>query len=145
MSGGGAAMSTEAIMNTATAASAGRDLALKIVSAAAAGVGYGGLAAFLYLIGMQLYRWFRAGEWAHFGVTDGLRIVLSNFGVKDGDPGRLAALLHWLDTPVDWLGLHKVLEVAPASLALFALSIVGNSLFIYCRDRLAGGSSPSQR
>ncbi len=138
-------MSTEAIMNTRTAAGAGRDLALKIVAVAAAAVGYGGLAAFLYLIGTQLYRWFREGEWAHFGVTDGLRIVLSNCGVKDGDTGRLTALLHWLDTPVDWLGLHKVLEVVPASLALFALSIVGNSVFIYCRDRLAGGSSPSQR
>ncbi len=132
-------------MNTRTAAGAGRDLALRIVAVAAAVVGYGSLAAFLYLIGMQVYRWFREGEWAHFGVTDGLRIVLSNCGVKDGDTGRLAALLHWLDTPVDWLGLHKVLEVVPASLALFALSIMGNSLFIYCRDRLAGGLSPSQR
>ncbi len=37
---------------------------------------------------------------------------------------------------VDWLGLHKVLEVVPASLALFALSILGNSIFIYCRDRI---------
>jgi hypothetical protein len=30
--------------------------------------------------------------------------------------------------------LHKVLEILPASLALFALSILGNSVFIYCRD-----------
>jgi hypothetical protein len=32
------------------------------------------------------------------------------------------------------MGLHKVLEILPASLALFALSILGNSIFIYCRD-----------
>jgi len=29
-----------------------------------------------------------------------------------------------------------VFEVIPASLALFAVSIAGNSLFIYCRDHL---------
>jgi hypothetical protein len=41
-----------------------------------------------------------------------------------------------LDAPVDWLGLHKVLEIVPASLALFAVSILGNSIFIYCCDRI---------
>jgi hypothetical protein len=45
-------------------------------------------------------------------------------------------LVHWLDAPVDWLGMHKVLEVLPASLALFVFSILGNSVAIYCRDRL---------
>ena len=69
-------------------------------------------------------------------MDDGLRAGLLHCGVKDGDSGRLAALLRWLDAPVDWLGLHKVLEVVPATLALFALSIAGNCLFIYCRDRL---------
>jgi hypothetical protein len=37
---------------------------------------------------------------------------------------------------VDWLGLHQVFEVVPASLALFLVSIAGNCLFIYSRDRL---------
>jgi hypothetical protein len=37
---------------------------------------------------------------------------------------------------VDWLGMHKVFEVVPASMALFAVSIAGNCLFLYCRDRL---------
>jgi hypothetical protein len=73
----------------------------------------------------------------HFGVSEGLRDGLLRCCVKDGDTGRLAALVHWLDAPVDWLGLHKVLEVVPASLALFAVSILGNSIFIYCRDRIA--------
>ena len=49
---------------------------------------------------------------------------------------RIATLMHWLDAPVDWLGVHKVLEIVPASLALFAASIVGNCIAIYCRDRL---------
>ncbi|MDB6082613.1 MAG: hypothetical protein JWN43_494 [Gammaproteobacteria bacterium] len=107
-------------------------------------VGYGCLAAFLCLTGLQIYRWFREGEWTHYGVSDGLRIGLSRCCLKDGDTGRLAALAHWLDAPVDWLGLHKVLEIVPASLALFAVSILGNSIFIYCRDRIdeRGRSGP---
>ena len=50
--------------------------------------------------------------------------------------GRAAAFLQWLDSPADWLGMHKVFEVVPASLALFVASIAGNCLYIYCRDRL---------
>jgi hypothetical protein len=100
--------------------------------------GYGCLAAFLCLISVQIYRWFRDGEWTHIGMSDGLRFGLTHCCVKDGDTGRLAALAHWLDAPVDWLGLHMVFDSIPASLALFALSIAGNSLFIYGRDKLQG-------
>ena len=109
---------------------------LKIFGALGAVIGYGCLAGFLYLVGMQVYRWFRDGEWTHVGMGDGLRVGLVHCCVKEGDSGRIAAFLHWLDAPVDWLGLHKVVEVIPASLALFAVSIVGNWLLIYCRDRL---------
>ena len=127
-------------------------ITLNIARGAGAVVGYGGLAAFLYLISLQLYRWFREGEWTRIGVSDGMHVLLAQCCVKDGDTGRLAALAHWLDAPVDWLGLHKVLEVVPASLALFAASILGNSIFIYCRDRveeysrgprLLGGARPA--
>jgi hypothetical protein len=113
-----------------------REAGLKFASAAGALVGYGCLAAFLYLVGLQSYRWFREGEWTHIGLSDGLRIGLQRCCVKDGDTGRLADFLHWLDAPVNWLGIHKVVEVVPASLAVFAVSIAGNFLFIYCRDRL---------
>jgi hypothetical protein len=113
-----------------------RDLLLRGGRAAGAILGYGCLAAFLCLISVQVYRWFRDGEWTHFGVSEGIRAGLSRCCVKDGDTGRLASLLHWLDAPADWLGLHKVLEVVPASLALFACSILGNCIFIYCRDRI---------
>ena len=109
---------------------------LRIACAAGAAVGYGSLAAFLYLTTLQVYRWFRQGEWTHVGVSDAMGTALAACGVKDGDAGGLAALARWLDSPLDWLGLHKILEFVPASLALFALSILGNSLFIYCRDRL---------
>lgn len=98
-------------------------------------VAYGGLAAFLCLVGLQIYRWFRHGEWTHVGVSDGLRAVLAACCVKDGG-GPAAALVHWIDAPVDWLGLHKLLDVLPASIALFALSVLGNSLFLYCCDRI---------
>jgi hypothetical protein len=119
-----------------------RDLALRILSGIGAVIGYGCLAAFLGLISMQIYRWFRSGEWTHIGVSDGMRISLVHCCIKDGDGGRIAAFLRWLDSPVDWLGMHQVLEVVPASLALFAVSIVGNSLFIYCRDRYAKRPAP---
>jgi hypothetical protein len=108
---------------------------MRIIGGFGALLGYGCLAAFLLLIGSQIYRWFRDGEWSHFGVVEGMRMGLTRCCVNDGDTGRLGALVHWLDAPVDWLGLHKVLEILPASLALFALSILGNSIFIYCRDR----------
>jgi hypothetical protein len=113
-----------------------RVLAWRFAGAVGAVVGYGCLAAFLYLVGLQSYRWFREGEWTHIGLSDGLRTGLMHCCVKEGDAGRLAAFVHWLDAPVDWLGMHKVVEVIPASLAIFAVSIAGNSLFLYCRDRL---------
>jgi hypothetical protein len=113
----------------------GGALVMRIIGGFGALLGYGCLAAFLLLIGSQIYRWFRDGEWSHFGVIEGMHAGLTRCCVNDGDTGRLAALVHWLDAPVDWLGLHKVLEILPASLALFALSILGNSVFIYCRDR----------
>jgi hypothetical protein len=122
---------------TAAASLSGWGILLRVVRAVGAVLAYGCLAAFLYLIGAQIYHWFREGEWTHFGVIDGLRVALATCCVKDGDTGRLTALVHWLDAPVDWLGLHRVLESTPASLALFAVSILGNSIFIYCCDRIA--------
>jgi hypothetical protein len=112
------------------------DVALRVARVLGALIGYGCMAAFLWLISVQIYRWFRDGEWTHFGVSEGLRLGLSRCCFEDGDSGQMAALMHWLDTPMDWLGLHRVLEIIPASLALFAASIIGNSIFIYCRDRI---------
>ena len=112
-----------------------RATALGIVGIGGAMLGYSCLVAFLYLVGLQIYRWFRQGEWTHFGLSEGLHMALTRCCLKDPDTGRVASFVHWLDAPVDWLGLHQVLEVLPASLALFAISILGNSIFIYCRDR----------
>jgi hypothetical protein len=113
-----------------------RDVILRFICAVGAVIGYGCLIAFLYLVGLQSYLWFRDGAWTHIGMNDGLRVGLVHCCVKDGDTGRLAAFIHWLVAPVNWLGMHKVFEVVPASLAVFAVSIAGNCLFIYCRDRL---------
>ena len=126
---------TEPTPNDTPLPLSGGAVAMRIIGGFGALLGYGCLAAFLLLLGSQIYRWFRDGEWSHFGVVEGMHIGLTRCCVNDGDTGRLAALVHWLDAPVDWLGLHKVLELLPASLALFALSILGNSIFIYCRDR----------
>jgi hypothetical protein len=113
---------------------------LRFISVTGAAIGYGFLLAFLYLVGMQVYQWFRDGEWTHVGLADGLRVGLVRCCVKDGDNGRLAAFLHWLDAPASWLGLHRMFEAIPASLALFAVSIVGNCVFIYCREIASRGA-----
>jgi hypothetical protein len=107
-----------------------------VLRALGAVVAYGCLAAFLCLISVQLYRWFRDGEWTHIGITDALRAVLVSCCVNDSSTGFTAAFVHWLDTPTDWLGWHKVLEVVPASIGLFALSMLGNFAYIYCNDRI---------
>ncbi len=120
-----------------------RTQALRLVSVIGAAIGYGCLIALLGLVGLQSYRWFRDGEWTHIGMVDGLRMGLAKCCVKDGDTGRLGALMQWLDAPVNWLGIHKIFEVVPASLALFAISIAGNCLFIYCKDRLAERNAPA--
>lgn len=113
------------------------DVVFRVSGALGIVIGYGCLLGLLLVVGRQIYRWFREGEWTHIGMDDGLRVGLQHCCVKGDVSGRLAAFMHWLDAPVDWLGMHKVLESVPASLALFALSIAGNCLFIYCRDRLA--------
>jgi hypothetical protein len=141
MSDRSTAMSAETTPSGDTETGSNREVALRTGAAAGATVGYGCLAAFLYLVTVQVYRWFRDGEWTHFGMSEALHMGLSRCCVKDGDTGRLAALLQWLDGPTTWFGMHKVLELVPASLALFVLSILGNSVFIYCRDRLADRGS----
>lgn len=113
-----------------------RQVALRTGSVLGATVAYGYLVAFLGLVGSQVYRWFQNGEWTHVGVNDGLRAALAHLAGAEGLTGWRADLAHWLDAPVTWLGLHEVLEVLPASFALFAISILGNSLFIYTTDRL---------
>ena len=109
---------------------------LRVSRAAGAVIGYGSLAVFLYLISAQIYHWFRDGEWTHVGTSDGLRLGLLRCCVKDGDSGALAQFVQWLESPVDWLGMHKVIEIVPASLALFAVSIAGNCMYIYAKDKL---------
>jgi len=113
-----------------------REAALRVGSVLGAIVAYGYLVASLALVGSQAYRWFQNGEWTHVGVNDGIRAALARLAGADGLTGWRAALAQWLDAPVTWLGLHTVLEVVPASLALFIISILGNSLFIYTTDRL---------
>jgi hypothetical protein len=108
----------------------------RIVTVLGAVVGYGCLATFLGLVGMQVYRWFKEGEWTHISLADGIRAVLGHLRIPDDATSRLARLSHWLDAPVDWLGLHKLVEILPASLALFSIAVFGNFIFVYGTDRL---------
>jgi hypothetical protein len=114
----------------------GREGSWCVVSVLGGIVGYGCLAASLSLVGWQIYRWFKEAEWTHVSLGDGIRAVLDRMHIMDDAAGRLARLSHWLDAPVNWLGLHKVVEVLPASLALFFVAILGNFLFVYGADRL---------
>jgi hypothetical protein len=107
------------------------------VRACAAVAAFGALAWFLGLIGLQVYQWFRDGEWTHIGVRDGLLSLVSSCCVRDESaPGMMAAFMRWLESPDSWLGLHRVLEAVPASVGLFLLSVFANFIYIYCSDRL---------
>jgi hypothetical protein len=121
-----------------------REIFPRVMSIFGAVVGYGCLALFFWLVSTQIYRWFRDGEWTHIGMIDGLRTAAIGCCAKNGVDGKVAGFLSWLDSPVNWLGLHRVFEVIPASLALFAVSIVGNCLFIYFRDRTPRGVPASR-
>ncbi len=116
----------------------GRQTTWRVLSTAGAVTGYGCLAGFLWLIGTQVYRWFREDEWTRISIADGLRSALEHLHLSADGTGRLERLSRWLDAPVDWLGLHKVIEVVPASLALFAAAVFGNFVFVYGSDRLRG-------
>ncbi len=112
-----------------------RSASLKSGSVLGALIGYGFLAMFLALVTHQLAGWFREGQWTHVGLGDLVQSVLGACCVRSTESvlGRFVA---WLDAPDSWLGLHRAFEWIPASFGLFALSILGNCLFIYCRDRL---------
>ena len=88
----------------------GRESSWRILSVLGGLVGYGCLAASLSLVGLQIYGWFKEGEWTHISLGDGIRAVLERMHVPDDATGRLAGLSHWLDAPVNWLGLHKVVR-----------------------------------
>jgi hypothetical protein len=109
---------------------------LTVMRMVGAVVAYGGVAWFLGLVGTQTYRWFRDGDWPHLSISDGLLSLVTSCCAEDGSTGMLANFANWLDAPESWLGLHKVLEVVPASIGLFSLSVLGNFVYIYCSDRL---------
>ncbi|MFI4889239.1 MAG: hypothetical protein ACHQIL_01780 [Steroidobacterales bacterium] len=97
---------------------------------------------FLGLIGMQIYRWFRDGEWTRISISDGLLSLVTSCCVHVDDAGTMAAFTRWLEAPQSWLGLHRVLEVLPATIGLFLLSVFWNFLYIYCSDRLDAAGPP---
>ncbi len=103
-------------------------------------VAFGSLGWFLGLILTQIFRWFRDGEWTRIAISDGLLSLVTSCCVHDGSTGWLADFAHWLELPESWFGLHKVLEVLPASVGLFALSVLGNFVYVYCSDRLAAAA-----
>ena len=59
-----------------------RESAWRAASLLGGFVGYGCLAAFLSLVGMQAYGWFKEGEWTHVSIADGIRELLDR--MQDG-------------------------------------------------------------
>jgi hypothetical protein len=106
-------------------------------------VAFSSFAWFLGLIIMQVYRWFRDGAWTHIGASDGLLSIVTSCCLREDGTGRMAELTHWLEAPTSWFGWHRVLEVMPASIGLFLLSVLANFVYIYCSDRLDGKRPPA--
>ena len=73
--------------------------------------GLGGCAIFLSGIGIvsfQIYEYLKQGEWLSFTVIDGLLFIDSS----------------WAKEPDDWLGIWKILNTIPLSLALIILAFI---------------------
>ncbi len=115
-------------------------LRLLLLRAISAVVTFTAFACFLGLISVQIYRWFRDGEWTRISVSDGLLSLVSSCCAHSDGAGTMAAFARWLEAPETWLGLHRVLEVLPATVGLFLLSVFWNFLFVYCSDRLEAGA-----
>lgn len=120
------------------------NLRLTWLRAISAVMTFAAFTCFLGLFGLQLYHWFRDGQWTRISITDGLLSLVSSCCARDvGGGGAMAAFARWLEAPESWIGLHRVLEVIPASIGLFLLSVFWNFIFINCSDRLEEGKPPA--
>ena len=118
-------------------------LQLMLLRAFSAIIAFGLFAWFLGLIGTQLYRWFRDGAWARISTSDGLISLVTSCCMRDGNASSMADFTHWLGAPGSWFGVHRILELLPASVSLFVLSVLANFIYIYCSDRLEVLRRPS--
>jgi hypothetical protein len=118
-------------------------LHLIFLRAFAAIIAFGSFAWFLGLIGTQVYRWFRDGAWAGISTSDGLISLVTSCCMQDANAGRTADFVRWLGTPGSWYGVHRILDVLPASVSLFSLSVLANFIYIYCSDRLDAQRRPA--
>jgi hypothetical protein len=110
---------------------------LILLRALAAILAFGSFAWCLGLIGEQLYRWARDGAWPGISTSDGLISLVTSCCVRADGAGRMADIGRWLESPASWIGLHRVIELVPASISLFLLSVCANFIYIYCSDQLA--------
>jgi hypothetical protein len=113
-----------------------RLVSLVLIRSISAVVAFSAFVLFLGLIGMQMFRWFRDGEWSRISISDGLLSIVSGCCARDDGAGTMVALARWLEAPQSWIGWHRVLEVMPASIGLFLISVLANFVYVYCSDRL---------
>jgi hypothetical protein len=116
---------------------------LMALRALAAVIAFGSFAWCLGLIGTQLYRWARDGAWPRISASDGLVSLVSSCCARGDGEGHMADIARWLESPASWLGLHRILELLPASIGLFLLSVFANFIYIYCSDRLDSQRRPA--
>jgi hypothetical protein len=116
---------------------------LILLRALAAIVAFGSFAWCLGLIGNQLYRWAHDGAWPRISTSDGLISLVSSCCAPGDGAGRMADITHWLESPASWIGVHRVLELLPASIGLFLLSVFANFIYIYCSDQLESLRRPA--
>jgi hypothetical protein len=118
---------------------------LIVLRALAAIVAFGSFAWCLGLIGDQLYRWAHDGAWPRISTSDGLISLVTSCCTRADGAGRMADIAHWLESPASWIGLHRVLELVPASIGLFLLSVFANFIYIYCSDQLEARQRPAAK
>jgi hypothetical protein len=118
---------------------------LIVLRALAAIVAFGSFAWCLGLIGDQLYRWAHDGAWPRISTSDGLISLVTSCCARADGAGRMADIAHWLESPASWIGLHRVLELVPASIGLFLLSVFANFIYIYCSDQLEARQRPAAK
>ncbi|WP_416047946.1 hypothetical protein [Cupriavidus basilensis] len=73
------------------------------------------MALFLGAIGVPLYQayvWMKAGTWPPLSALDGIKWLAG--------PEAWNSWLYW---PEDWIGVHKILQECPISLALILAAV----------------------
>lgn len=82
----------------------------------------------LLILGWQVFKWLKSGEWIPASVIDALVKIRSWLIDSDADWTNFD---YWLLLPTTWIGLHKALAFTHVSIVLVALAF---ALVVFARD-----------